>query len=190
MTDSGDGGRILASLNQVRAFHQQVGALIEAADELMDRGQWQPRTNQCASVGTVPSRSDSWMPQDVFHFYEKKSGGASGVIPFVSVALFDREDRTDFTEPLLTAGILKCMPGAEASTTDLLGYSHIHVWMPGRTDDGAARTVAQATEWPGWKQPIETITTLGVPLTSVRRIDELRETLIAPLLELLKKLDR
>jgi len=191
---SEDGKNIVAMLKELRTLCEEIHRLLGTADgqiQELDKG-WKPIPANVFSglsymLSPRQSRRQSprhWIPQDFSRFYENDNLGH--IRAFVSVILDDWEKESVLGEPLLTAGWFDCDPGNTIELRKIYSYARWHLKMPGRRDDGQLVS-ADSKAWP--KEPLRFlhVSTLGVPLMSVRDDKELKSKIINPLIQGIKE---
>ena len=189
---SEDSRNIVAMLQQLRNLCEEIHLLLGTADgqiQEIDNGWKAMNKNVFYGLSYMLSKSPRqsprhWIPQDFARFYENDNLGH--IRAFVSVILDDWEKESILGEPLLTAGWFDYKPGNTIGPQEIYSYPRWHLKMPGRRDDGQLVSV-DSKAWP--KEPLRFlhVSTLGVPLMSVRDDKELKSKIINPLIQGIKE---
>ena len=179
---SEDGKNIIAMIQQLRTFFEQVSLLLATADTLMAKDSWKPAAGSacCAGISYALHLPRYWLPQDLFRFYKRDD--RKHILTFVSVLLPGVDDATNVEEPLLTAGWFDYGAGQEVGDNWEYSYARWHLRMPEGTADGKLRS-AGSEMWQKENPIFRRVSTLGRPLTDITNAGELGNAIIDPLLQ-------
>lgn len=181
-----DGEAILETLRRLRKMHEDIALLLRTACSQMEPQGWEPINNTATCYGSnsihVPQ---GWMPVEAFRLMTHPA--KPNLLAFVGVLLDHLEEPHLLTEPLVTAGWLDYGKNGPVGVNYHYWYCRVHLWMPGRKDDGALLTALHDQAWPDWKQEWHSATSLALPLTAVSDADVLFARVVQPLLKSLTK---
>lgn len=182
---SEDGKNLMAVLQSLRRFCEQVSLLLGTADGLIGEEGWKSETSTLfAGTSYILSWPRFWIPQYFVRFYKRDD--LRHIMAFVAVLLDDAENKTNLEEPLLTAGWFDYGHGKEVKKQWDYHYARWHLKMPGRRDDGELQS-EDSTTWPNESLPFVRVATLGLPLTSVVDTESLKNKVINPLIREMKR---
>ena len=182
------GRNIVNSFRELRKFCKDVSLLLMSADGLMLESGWRPFPR----IGVLGARSFSvdqsqwWLPLEFVRYYE--SSDFKNLLPYIVILVDDIENNVALDEALLSAGILDY--GANGTVADW-GYwfSHWHLWMPNRKDDGTLCFEDPRQTWGKEKPPqgIVKVTTFAYPLEDITSSESLNQKVIRPLISTMVK---
>ena len=132
----------------------------------------------------------------MFHFYPNEK--YQHLLSFISVIFYDRDRDGLVEEPLLCGGWFDYGKGNKFTDNDYdYPFALCHIKMSKRRDDGslisegtqsAQKILKDLTAQKGYniKVKVKRMSTLAVPLITITKADELKERVIAPLLDGIK----
>lgn len=184
MNDSSQ--NVVVLMQQVRQLFEETAKLLQDADKLMIEHEWSPLDVQAVQLRYKVRTPGVWFPQDAFRLYTHEDDAHQRLLSFVSAIFHDREDDQLVKQGLLSAGWLTHKAGIKPASLWLYDYPHAHVWKSGRRDDGVL-TTEPPDDYLKQKYPVESVTTLAVPLFDIQSQDDLRTKVMEPMLDGLQK---
>jgi len=188
-----DGRKIVGMFKQVRSFFEQVALLLQNLDDQFEKEGWKKDSNTVTS-NTSQSLTNyrAWFPDYLFRFY--RNNRISNILTFVSVLLdddLDGEYKDKIEEPLMTAGCF--VFDKNKKIVDDFAYW----WAKWYGYYGDIKKLEHKISTDNWKEEKECneykfddYACFALPLVSIENVQDVKEKVIKPLLDLISKYTR
>lgn len=175
---SENGKNAMKLINQIKNLYKEISLVLQTADKLMEDHKWKPKAGNTAVTWSYHlAYPDWWIPQDIFRFYFKE--GYEHILPFISVILFDRDNETKLSEPLISAGYFDYGIGNTITTWEYW-YSHFHIKQDNFKDDGELAPILLNDPE---KYTFKNAYSLAKPLMQIYNSQSLLDEIVKPLLD-------
>ncbi|MBT9132499.1 MAG: hypothetical protein DDT32_01224 [Syntrophomonadaceae bacterium] len=181
-----DGQQILDGLIQTRKFFEQISLLLRTAEDLLKESGWDNHSSSMKSSDTTSHlyHPRKWMPKEVSRFFVNEEH--KDLLTYVGVLLDQEGAWRGFNEPWITCGLFQFLPDKNPHEKfNSLSWVTQHL-VDERDPDGNFYTY----EWPPEEQEGLNLlydATLALPLVQIRSAEDLKQKIIVPLLEEVRK---